>query len=562
MHIIVEEVKVNNLLKKLHVENFALIDECQMDFYPGFTVFTGETGAGKSLLIDAISLLCGERASASFVQRGKQKAVISGEFLVSESLKSEYSELFEHHDESLHLLREITKDGKSTVRMNGKTVSLQMLKNVTSNLIDIHSQHDTQYLLNKHSHLALLDKTLPENNHLELTASLWKEYADAKKRLDLFLNTSISENDADYLRYEINEIEAAHLFVNEDDELEERLKTIQNFEKIYGRLNESIELFEKDNGADELLYEINSNLSMIHEVSRVKNLAEQFHEKYYDLKDLMEQLKDLKNQQSYDEQEINDLHARLFEIGRLKRKYGRTIEDILNHRLKNLDLLDTLEHRQSKLEELEHQVSSAYQKFSEAAALLSQERKLAASQLEKTVVKQLFDLMLPHAQFSVDFNEFEGNSTGMDDVEFLISLNPQELLRPLKMVASGGELSRLMLGLKTIFTALQGISCVIFDEIDTGVSGAVATSIGLKMALLSNSAQVFSVTHLAQVAACADQHVYVQKALKDERSVISIGYLDENQRIEQLAMISSGVISDVTLNAAKELYHSNQIAKS
>ena len=546
------------MLKKLSVNNFALIDECQLDFHHGFTAFTGETGAGKSLLIDAISLLCGERASASFVQRGKEKAVISGVFSVNESIKSQLNEAFIEASDELVLQREITKDGKSLIRINGKNASLQTLKQMTANLIDIHSQHDTQYLLNKHSHLSLLDKTLSDQDLIKTVSSCWKVYEDAKNRLDTFLNTSISESDADFLRYEINEIEAAHLYVNEDEELEERLKTIQNYEKIYGRLNDFIELFEKDNGADELLYEMNSNLNQIRDVSSVTHLAEAFHEKYYDLKDVVEQLKDFKDQSNYDEQEINDLHARLFEIGKLKRKYGRSIEAVLNHRLHNLELLDTLEHRQSKIEELEACVEKSYALFIEAALKLSDQRKKAASELEKTVVEQLRDLMLPYAQFSVDFNQFEGNSTGIDDVEFLISLNPQEILRPLKMVASGGELSRLMLGLKTIFTALQGISCVIFDEIDTGVSGAVATSIGAKMSLLSQSAQVFSVTHLAQVAACASHHVFVSKSVQDERSVISIRYLNENERIEQLALISNGSISEHSYNAAKELYLSNQ----
>ena len=545
------------MLKKLFVQNFALIDECQLDFYRGFTAFTGETGAGKSLLIDAISLLCGERASASFVQRGKEKALISGVFTADDQMKAAFPEYFIHCTD-LTLEREISKDGKSTIRINDKSANLQTLKRLTENLIDIHSQHDTQYLLNKQSHLSLLDKTLLEKELLKITQESWNDYADAKKRLDAFLNTVLSENDAEFLRFEISEIEHAQLTSGEDDELEERLKTIQNYEKIYGRLTEAIELFEKDNGADELLYEINSCLNQISDVSSVSSLAEQFHEKYYDLKDVVDQLKEFKDQQSYDEQEINDLHARLFEIGRLKRKYGRTIDDILQHRLDNLELLDTIEHRQSKQKELEALTESTYAVFLQHAQHLSLKRKEAALQLEETVVLQLRDLLLPYAEFKVDFNRFDGNSTGIDDVEFLISLNPQEILRPLKMVASGGELSRLMLGLKTIFTSLQGISCVIFDEIDTGVSGAVATSIGAKMALLSSSAQVFSVTHLAQVAACAANHVYVRKNVVDERSVISIGYLNEQERIEQLAMISNGALSEASLKAAKELYQTNQ----
>ena len=551
------------MLKQLHVTNFALIDECTLDFHTGFTAFTGETGAGKSLLIDAISLLCGERASASFVQRGKEKAVITGLVQVTESMKPVLKETgFDACDELL-IQRDITKDGKSSIKINGKTASLATLKLVTSNLIDIHSQHDTQYLLNKHSHLSLLDKTLSDHPLIEQVRKAWQGYTSAKKQLEQFENVSLRESDADYLRYEIEEIEKAHLTPGEDEELEARLKTIQGFEKIFGRLNEAVELFEKDRGADELLYEINSSLSSLSEVDEVVQLASLFQEKYYDLKDCMEQLKDLKDQQSYDEEEINDIHARLFEIGRLKRKYGRTIEVILERRNENMELLDSMEHRQEKLEQLRLQVEQSYDAFVKCAEELSDVRKNAAGSLEKKVVEQLRDLMLPYAQFKVDFNTFEGNQSGIDDIEFLISMNPQEILRPLKMVASGGELSRLMLGLKTIFTALQGISCVIFDEIDTGVSGAVASSIGLKMALLSKSAQVFSVTHLAQVAACADQHVFVSKSLVDERSVISIRHLDTDQRIEQIAMISSGAISEASLIAAKELFETNQkIAKN
>lgn len=547
-----------NLLKQLHVENFALIDECNLDFHCGFTAFTGETGAGKSLLIDAISLLCGERASASFVQRGKQKAVITGLFSLDNVNQDVLKELNLNTNHDLHLYREISKDGKSSIKINGKTANLQQLKAITSNLIDIHSQHDTQYLLNKNSHLLLLDKTLKDKTLRDETEQHWKAYAASKKQYEDFLNTSLTENDVDYLRFEIEEIEKAHLYVNEDEELEDRLKLIQSFEKIYGRLSESIEYFEKDGGADELLYEISSNLNQISDYDSIKKISELFKEKYYDLKDCIEQLKDLRDNQSYDEDEMNELQSRLFEIGRLKRKYGRSIQAVLDHMHKNIELLDSLENRQQTLQRLEKQMNDNYQTFLHCAEKLSELRKSAAIELEKKVVVQLRDLMLPYAQFSVDFNTFEGNSTGIDDIEFLISMNPQEILRPLKMVASGGELSRLMLGLKTIFTALQGISCVIFDEIDTGVSGAVATSIGLKMSLLSSSAQVFSVTHLAQVASCADTHVFVSKKVNEGRSVISIHELNENERIEQIATIAYGSVNEHSINAAKELYRTNQ----
>ncbi|MBR5003912.1 MAG: AAA family ATPase, partial [Erysipelotrichaceae bacterium] len=236
------------MLKQLHVTNFALIDECTLDFHSGFTVFTGETGAGKSLLIDAISLLCGERASSAFVQRGKEKAEITGVLKLPSSMKPVLKEAGFENAEELTIQREITKDGKSSIKINGKNASLQTLKLVTANLIDIHSQHDTQYLLNKNSHIALLDETISDHPLLSEVRQSWMSYTQAKKQLEQFENVSVRESDADYLRYEIEEIEKAHLTENEDEELEARLKTIQGFEKIFGRLNEAVELFEKDRG--------------------------------------------------------------------------------------------------------------------------------------------------------------------------------------------------------------------------------------------------------------------------------------------------------------------------
>lgn len=547
------------MLKHLLVKNFVLIDECNLDFEHGFSAFTGETGAGKSLLIDAMCLLAGERASSSYVKQGMPKAIVEGTFLIKKESPA-YQVLMNAGfkvDDTVVLRREILRDGKSQVTINGKNSSLSLLKECVQNEIDIHSQHDTQYLLNKTSQLHLVDQMV-DSDVIEEVSSLYKEYYQLKKEYDIAMNSTYNEDDLDFLYAQIEEIERISPSEQEEEELLQRQKEIQQFEKEFGRLNEVINSLDQAGGVNEKLYDVSYLLSAV-DTDKVRELSNRIEEYYNEIVDVTEQLKEYVDSMNISEEEINDIQSRLFDFQRLKRRFGPTIHAVLEKKEEMQKQIHLINHRQSYMEEMESRISKAETAFVKKAELLSELRKKASLKLQKQIEENCHDLMLPHAKFVVDFQQASYSKHGVDDLEFYISMNPGEMPRPLARVASGGELSRLMLGLKVIFTRLQGIDTVIFDEIDTGVSGAVATAIGLKMSALSKDAQVFSVTHLAQVAACAKNHYLVKKNSVENVTITNVVCLTEEQRIEQMALISSGNVSEASLLAAKELFESSQM---
>lgn len=548
------------MLKHLTVKDFVLIDECSLDFESGFSAFTGETGAGKSLLIDAMCLLAGERASSSFIKQNAAKAIVEGVFDITkneavESLLNENGFNVENHQVTLR--REINRDGKSTVLINGKQATLNLLKECVQHEIDIHSQHDTQYLLNKNSQLHLVDQMIADSALKDKVAMLYHQMAALKKEYETAINSTYNENDLEFIQMEIDEIEKANLIPQQEEELEKRQKEIQLFEKTFTRLNDTVALLEESDGANEKLYAAVHQLSDL-ESDVLKALYQRLNEHYNEIVDVTEELKDTIAAMDVSEEEINAIQSRLYEIQRLKRKYGPSVEAILNRKAEMEQQVELILHRQSYIEQMEAQIEAAHRQFVQAAKQLSELRHQKATLLQQQIEQHCQDLMLPYARFIVDFQTIEGNRYGIDDLEFYISMNPGEMPRPLARVASGGELSRLMLGLKTIFTKLQGIQTVIFDEIDTGVSGAVATAIGLKMATLARDAQVFSVTHLAQVAACAKNHYLVRKTSTSDSTATEVLCLTEEERLQQLALISSGAVTEASLKAALELFKSTQ----
>ena len=546
------------MIRHLYIRNFVLIDEVSLDFENGFSAFTGETGAGKSVLIDAITLLCAGRANASFVMKGKDKAIVEGTFSFDEQshARAVLKEAGFDCEEEVTFTREITASGKSTARIDHRIVTLGLLKDVLSGEIDIHGQRDNAYLLNSNTHIHLLDEYLNDRNLLDEVSSRYQTYHDLVTEKEKALEDTFNENDLEYFQYQIKEIEDADLKAGEDEELEAKEKQYNAVKDSYDKLNTILNIYNERTSDD--LYEMLKTMNSFKSSDELDSIRDAYSDAYYNLSDAMESLTKLRDTMDLSEEDINAMEERLYTIQRLKHKYGRTIEDILKVKDELQKRIDIYADKQAYLDAVDQKIARALSAYQKAAQKLTLARQKGAVSLDAEIVKHLKELMLKNARFKTDITPAEPSKYGSDRVEFLISMNRGEDLKPLAKTASGGELSRLMLGLKVIFTRLQGISTVIFDEIDTGVSGAVANAIGMEMKRLGTTAQVFSVTHLAPVAACAVHHYLVAKKTEGELTRTSICLLNEKERIEQLALISSGRISDASLQAARELYERDQ----
>jgi len=547
------------MLRSLYLKNFVLIDEANLEFDNVFSVFTGETGAGKSILIDAIGLLCGDRMTTDVIRRSSDKMIVEGAFDVTSQFGKQILTDNGFGDDDLIVLnRELTIDGKSVNRCNGRIVPVSFLRELGSAIVDIHSQHDTQYLLNVKYHRTLLDQF---GNHPELLRKVsdsYKGYESLVKEYDEISNHRLNPDDLSFLRYQIEEIEAADLKIGEDEELETQQRAMMAFEKISTRLSAAISLLDDEGGVMEKFYEVQKQIEGVKEMDEVVTINQALDEIYYALQENSEQIKDIHNRLYFDENELNRIQDRLFLIAKLKRKYGKHISEIFERRDEFKAKIEQIENREVVLERLSKQIEQAKATYLIEAQKLSEKRKTDAIVLCQRLQEQLHSLSLVHAKFTIAITESGLSSNGIDGVEFLVSMNVGEEPKPLIKVASGGELSRLMLGLKVIFSKLQGIETVIFDEIDSGVSGKVASAIGMKMHALSQTAQVFSVTHLGQVAACADAHYLVLKSSDATRTHTLITRLEREERIDALASIASGTLSDTARLAAQELLDHHQ----
>lgn len=545
------------MLKELYVKDFILIDEVHICMNDTMSAFTGETGAGKSLLMDAIGILKGERFFVDMIRQGCNKAFIEGVFTCSKThpvIQLLYNHGYEVQDDMIIITREVSQEGKSYTRLNQRMISVSFLKEIMNLLIDIHSQHDTHQLLNSQSHGTILDTFLHDTSLLKDVKNSYKLYQKQKKELDQIMHQDYTEDDLEFFTYQLNEIDETNIKENELDELQLQLKQLQSFEKTYNSLQKALYILQEQQGIT-TLYEASKQLQHIQYDETIQKISDQFMDLYYTSHDIVEQLKDYSSTLSYDEEQIQQIQDRIQLIQRIYRKYGGSYDAVMEKRNLLERQIDSILYRQDAIKKHEDLCKQAYDDFVQISLKLRKKRKTYAKKLEHEVSSQLKDLELTNAKFKVDFEEIDGNSQGMDKIQFLVSMNKGEVMKNLSATASGGELSRFMLGLKCVMQRYQSIETVIFDEIDTGVSGKVAFAIGKKMQEISSFCQVFCVTHSPAVAACAKHQYLVEKQQDHHHTITSIRELNESQRIEFLALLSSNSTSTSALQAAKELLH-------
>lgn len=547
------------MLQSLWIKDYILIDELSLDFQQGFSVFTGETGAGKSIIIDAIAILTGARVSESVIREGCSRAIIEGTFEFTQTAIINKLQEAGFDDDVFIVTREVNRNGKSSIKLNHRSVTLSFLKDIFINDIDIHNQKENHYLLNAKSHLKLLDNYAQNQDLLAQFTSVYQTYAHLKKEYDNLVHSRFNEDEIDYIRFQLQEINQVSPLENEDELIEAKIKKYQSFEKTYQTLEQVLHHFNDDGALLEHLANVKNYLERIEDDSQLESIAQSISSHYYELDDLHRQLHDYFSQLEFDEDDFNQLQQRQFEINKLKRKYGHSIEAIYQQKAAFELQLRNYEDRHILLEEKEADLNQAFEKALSVAKKLSNQRKEKAKLLEQDILKQLHALELPNATFLVVFKESELSASGIDQVFFHISTNLGQPPALLSNVASGGEISRIMLGLKAIFSRLQGIGTVIFDEIDTGVSGSVANAIGHKMRQIAADSQVFAITHLPQVASCAQHHYFVFKHNENGQTTTKVKKLEYSDIIKELAHMATGTTSDTALKSAEELMKKNQM---
>lgn len=563
------------MLTELHIRNLAVIEAVRLTFYSGFQVLTGETGAGKSIIIDALGLIAGGRASSDLVRHGSEKAEIEAVFheaaehpvwQVLAGLGIEPSA-----DDSIMIRRDVTAAGKSSGRINGQLVNQSMLKEVGEWLVNIHGQHEHQSLLRVESHIEWLDLFGGAEIHKAQATytDSYSRYMDLRKQLkDLVESGKQGLQMQDLYRFQTEEIRAAKLKPGEEVTLHEERKRLANAEKLYAHVNESYELLFNEKG----LEAVSKAMQRLQEISSLDGatlspLQEQISSSYYQLEDAAFQLRDYRDQIEFNPERIDEIERRLDTIATLRRKYGDSTQDILAYLTKIEHELSLIENKDEHVERLRAELAKEQTVLTGRAIKLHELREKAAKSLAKQIEHELLDLQMERTRFSVqleadddpDGPDIEGRllhlgPLGYDRVEFLISANPGEPLRSLSRIASGGEMSRIMLAMKSIFAKVDNISVLIFDEVDTGVSGRAAQAIAEKLSRLSHDSQIFSITHLPQVACMADEHYLIQKGVEGSRTFTRVHHLDDEGRILELARMLGGVeVTETTKRHAQEM---------
>ncbi|ARQ06998.1 DNA repair protein RecN [Macrococcoides canis] len=553
------------MLVSLSIQQFAIIESLEIELKNGLTVLSGETGAGKSIIIDAIGQLIGMRASQTMVRHGEQKAVVEGVFDI------------ENNDKVIHLLeqkeiplddfmlvkREIYKSGKSLCRINNHLITLTELREVMQELLDIHGQHETQHLLKPKYHIMLLDEYSEQSYQklYEEYRAYYFDYKEKQKELEqLQQKDEALLQRLDLIKYQYKELSDKNLVVNEKERLEEEINRLENFEKLNDALSKSITLLNDEGKLLELLFDFKEQLAEVSTIipGKFDKTKEEAEGLYYILDDTKHLLHDELSNNDYDEQELNNLQARLNDIQFLERKYGKPLNDLIPF-IEQLEAeINKIENIEESTTQLQQTIAQLYDKVMASGLQLSKARRRVAQSLRENILDEIHHLEMKSANFEMAFQKTEPTSEGIESLEFMISPNKGEPLKPLYKIASGGELSRIMLALKSIFAESKGKTAILFDEVDTGVSGKVAQKMAEKMHDISEYIQVICISHLPQVAAISDHHLYIEKIEQDDRTITQITELDGEMRIHEVARMISGVeVTPLTLDHAAELIAQN-----
>ena len=552
------------MLSILHIENIAVIESADIQFDGGFNVLTGETGAGKSIVVDAIGAVLGGRTSRDLIRTGAKSALVSAQFTDLPDLPWFAEQgMGPDEDGTLLLQRELRGDGKNVCRLNGRPVSLSQLRSLGHQLLDIHGQHDGQRLLDAGSHLDYLDSFGETEPLREDYRQAYRALIRVKRKLDgLEMDEAEKARKVDTLTYQIEELERADLRPGEDEELAEQKKMLRNAGKIADSVNEAYyALFgtDEEEGAVDLTATAADALTDAGRYSEhFAALAERLENLRYELEDVAEELRDRQEELEFSPAELDRLEGRLDVIYRLRRKYGNTVEEMLDYLERSRRELEEIQDSSAAVERLQKELDSALKIAAEKCGKLTALRKKRAAALEERIQKELADLDMPKVRFQVAFTprggDFGMDASGADEVQFLMSANPGESLRPIQKIASGGELARIMLALKNVLAENETVTTLVFDEVDTGVSGRAAQKVARKMADVGAQKQVLCVTHLPQIAAMADVHFSVEKGERGGRTFTEVERLTRQRRMEELARLTGGaVISEAILESAGQL---------
>ena len=538
------------MISSLHIKNIGIIDDLSIDLNEGLNILTGETGAGKTLIIDSLGIISGERFSKEMIRTGEKFSYVEACIYMPENENA--------IDGNIIVSREIYSNGRNMCKINGRMVTVNELKNFMQNIVDIHGQHDNQYLLNEESHIKYLDSFANDkiysikNEYIEL----YKKYLDIRKELkENFGDDKEKQRKLDLLNYQFDEIDKANLKIGEDNELESKREIILNSEKISENLNiADIEISEKS---------IDSINTAIRALEKIEDFNQEYKKQlgtlksvYYDVQELARDLSSLREDTCFDERERQEVESRLDIIFSLKRKYGNTIEEILDYKKEIEEEINRIQNLDEHNSKLKKDLTNIENKMQELCLFMNKVRKESGTELEKKINNELKDLEMKNANIKINItfnNEKKFNCDGLDSVQFLISTNIGEEAKSLNKIASGGEMSRIMLAIKNVLSNVDIVPVLIFDEIDTGISGIAAKSVGEKLKSISKVHQVLCVTHLGSIAAMGDYNYYISKNVEKNKTKTNIELLNEEKTIREIARIVSGKITEISLKHALEL---------